>query len=198
MAFLSRKQAVDDANVTDEAQVDYLDAPDTVGRPMALVSIILIVLLIAALLFASFGVIRWLNNRNKANNAATSQTVTTDAPANGANEQTSGGDANQSTGNTGSGGTSNGGTAESNNQPNSGSATTATNNDASNQTSTADGSGATVPTAGGVDEPSSQNNASSTGQLPNTGASSNAIALFIVATFGGAFAYRIYLAKKLS
>lgn len=185
MAIFSRKQAVDDATVADEAQVDYLDAPDTVGRPMALVSIILVVLLIAALLFVSFGAIKWLNNRNKANNATTSQTTANDAPAS-SNGQTSDGDASQTSGNTGSSNT------EANNQSN-----TTNNNGAVNSTNSV-GSGSTVPTAGGVDEPSSPTNGASNGQLPNTGASANVISLFIVTTFGSALAYRFYLSKKLS
>ena len=175
MAIFSRKQAVDDATVVDEAQVDYLDAPDTVGRPMALVSIILIVLLIAALLFASFGVIKWLNNRNNASTTV-NQNNTDTTPAGNSGGQNTNGETSQPTGN-----------SEPANNSNTDSA----------QTSNASGN-ATVPTAGGVDEPSSQTNGASNGQLPNTGASANVISLFIVTTFGSEFAYRFYLSKKLS
>lgn len=182
MAFFSRKQIVDSS---ESDQVDYLDAPDTVGRPMALVSIVLIVLLIAAILFAGLGLAKWLQSRNNAKSPTIGQTTSDVAPLdnNGQNSDT------QSSNTQESGNTPAEVATTDNSSANTNSGSSAENSNTTN---------ATVPTAGGVDDSNAEGAVTNTGQLPNTGASANIFALFVLTTFGSAFAYRIYLSKKLS
>ena len=63
-------------------QSDYLNATDTAGRPMALVSMILIVLLLAALTLVALSAASWAYNKITSDDGQTSSDVATNDNSN--------------------------------------------------------------------------------------------------------------------
>lgn len=199
-------------NDNDGVQRDYLNAPDTAGRPMSLMSLILTFLLIAALALLSFIAGRWAYNaitENDSNNVAdTSETATdqngtegdestgdTSTTEGDSSADTNGGDTATDTEST-EGDTTQGSTEDGNTEGDNGEiipGDTADNSTGSTSGSTGGSGDSSIATTGPSDEVSSAAVVSE--DLPNTGPES-LLALFIGTVIVSTFAHKLFTGLK--
>lgn len=199
------------------AQNDYLNAPDTAGRPMALMSLIVVFLVIAAIALALFAGGRWLYNEyansddQDSNDVATSQDVqntestegesgdssSTEGESSDSSSETntsdgSGEQSAEGNGSEGNGEDSTNGSTDSSEQSSGNTA-----NDDTNGRSSTEGSGTDNS---GTEEQSAANTAvtgpSDSEEVPNTGPES-LLALFIGATVIGTLTHRKWLVNRI-
>ncbi len=166
-------------------QTDYLNATDTAGRPMALVSMIIIILLIIALTWGAITAGRWIYNELTNDNGQTSSDVAVNEEADksteqGQNEQ--GSDEASAPGGAGNGTeTGEQGDTVQNGQQGS------TNGESQNDQESSDRDSG-IPSTG-VDEEVAEE------ELPETGAGS-LVGIFVATTATATIAYQIVLRRK--
>lgn len=197
------------------AHDDYLNAPETAGRPMAITSLLLVFLLVAGVALALFVSGRWLYDQYLKDDKQTvvqEDSSQTGSQNNGDSAQSgqgpSDGSTNSSAGGSNDSATSNNGSASDNASAN----TNSNTSNGTNSTSTPQNNGSTAGSgsasgSGGTSGTATNNNSgeqsaiagSVTGpvpeQVPNTGAE-HVVAIFIATTILATLAHRRWLLSK--